>query len=291
VSEKPEDPHIEYPFDHAVINVRDALDEAVTIFTRLGFRVTPRGFHTLGSINHLIVFGTTYIELIGFPTASASVRAELSAAKTGLNGLVFRTQNAQVSGAQARARGAPVGDAQQFSRPVDLRDEADAATSGHLNHDSKRWPDAVFRTARAEPGFGPGGRLYFCEHLTPELVWREPWRAHPNAALELSRVRIESNDLPKTARQFSELLGARSVRRDGATALISAAPVLIEVRDGAREFMRGVQIKVSSLARTRAYLSQRAVPFTEQPAKANSRALLRVAAEQAGAVEFEFSEA
>jgi len=46
-------------FDHAVINARDHMDEAVAYYRRLGFQLTPRGRHTLGSINHLAIFYTT----------------------------------------------------------------------------------------------------------------------------------------------------------------------------------------------------------------------------------------
>ncbi len=281
-----------YPFDHAVINVRDALDDAVNTFSGLGFCITPRGFHTLGSINHLMIFGTTYIELIGFPANSPSVRAELSAAKIGLNGLVFRSTDAQASGEAARARGAPVGQAQQFSRPVDLRADASAALRSGTGSDAGNWPDAIFRTARAEPGFGPGGRLYFCEHLTPELVWRDDWRTHPNSAVELSRVFVETDDLQRTERQFAQLLGERAVHRAAGTVTINAAPVVVEVRQGERELMRGVRIKVKSLAQTRDCLSRLGVAFSEQPAStlASGQAVLTVSATQAGAVEFEFAE-
>ena len=42
--------------DHVVINVRADMDAAVIEFGNLGFTITPRGFHTLGSINHLMIF-------------------------------------------------------------------------------------------------------------------------------------------------------------------------------------------------------------------------------------------
>ena len=286
----PQAPGTRFPFDHAVINVRDALDDGLRTFSRLGFLVTPRGFHTLGSINHLMIFGTTYLELIGFPAGNPSVRAELRAASPGLNGLVFRSRNAQASGEEARARGAPVGDAQQFSRPVDLRVDAAQALASSAPVDVASWPDAVFRTARAEPGFGPGGRLYFCEHLTPELVWRDEWRAHPNAAIELSRVTVESNDLEKTAMQFEQLLGAAAIHRSASLVTVTADPVVIEIRQGPQAFMRALRIKVSSLARTKACLTRLGVPFLETAATAQEAARIGVAAIDAGAVEFEFSE-
>ena len=58
--------------DHVVINVRDRIDAGAETFRRLGFTLTPRGYHTLGSMNHLAMFGTEYLELIAAPATPAS---------------------------------------------------------------------------------------------------------------------------------------------------------------------------------------------------------------------------
>ena len=47
--------------DHVVINVKDDMDLAQLVFSNLGFTLTPRGYHTLGSINHLMMFGSDYM--------------------------------------------------------------------------------------------------------------------------------------------------------------------------------------------------------------------------------------
>src|SRR4026207_672044 len=52
--------------DHVVILVRD-LDCARDTYQRLGFTLTPRGHHRLGSKNHCIVFGSDYLELLAVP--------------------------------------------------------------------------------------------------------------------------------------------------------------------------------------------------------------------------------
>ena len=49
--------------DHAVIAVRD-LDAAAAQFAALGFTLTPRGFHSIGSQNHCVMLGSTYVELL-----------------------------------------------------------------------------------------------------------------------------------------------------------------------------------------------------------------------------------
>jgi len=52
--------------DHVVVDVRDRIDEAMHCFASLGFLLTPRGRHTLGSVNHLAMFESGYLELLGF---------------------------------------------------------------------------------------------------------------------------------------------------------------------------------------------------------------------------------
>ena len=37
--------------DHIAINVKENMDKAYELFTELGFTLTPRGYHSLGSIN------------------------------------------------------------------------------------------------------------------------------------------------------------------------------------------------------------------------------------------------
>lgn len=48
---------------HAIVCVRD-LDEARATCTRPGLALTPRGGHSLGSSDHLAMFGADYLELL-----------------------------------------------------------------------------------------------------------------------------------------------------------------------------------------------------------------------------------
>jgi len=140
--------------DHVVIDVRDRIDEARRCFESLGFQLTPRGRHTLGSVNHLAMFATDYLELLGFADGGAT-RPEIVRFPVGLNGLVFKTADADSVHDQAAAAGLPILPVQSFSRPVEL----DGGTQ-----------DARFRTTRLDPAQVAMGRVYFCEHQTPDLV-------------------------------------------------------------------------------------------------------------------------
>ena len=190
-------------FDHLVINARDRLDEAEACYRGLGFTLTPRGYHTLGSINHCAVFGTDYLELVGIGTHAKEVRGELLRFPEGLNGIVFATNDAAALYATLAAAGAPVEPPVDFSRPVDLG--------------GGRTEDARFRVVRVKAEATSYGRVYFCQHFTPELVWREEWLDHPNGAISIARAVILARDPDKTAILYRQLFGDAAVKpvRDG----------------------------------------------------------------------------
>jgi hypothetical protein len=178
--------------DHVVVNVRDRLDAGQACYERLGFTLTPRGYHTLGSMNHLAMFGTHYLELIA---AGPNQRSDILDAPLGLNGLVFATESCARTYDALTASGVEMRPAQQFSRPVALPSGSE---------------DATFRTTHFP--YAPFGRLYFCEHLTRDLVWRDEWRQHPNGAIGISRFVVAARDSRPLAELFARSFGAAAVR-------------------------------------------------------------------------------
>jgi hypothetical protein len=182
--------------DHVVINVRDRIDEGAETFRRLGFTLTPRGYHTLGSMNHLAMFGTDYLELIAARPGDTG-RPEIMAAPEGLNGLVFGTEDSAATYTAMQSAGVPVFPPGEFSRPVALPEGT---------------RDAVFRTVRLMPEVVPVGRLYFCHHFTRDLVWRDEWRHHANGATGVARAVIAANDPLEFGGLFARMFGADAVR-------------------------------------------------------------------------------
>ena len=183
--------------DHVVVNVRDQIDAGAEAYRRLGFTLTPRGYHTLGSMNHLAMFGTDYLELIAAPPGDTR-RPDVLGTPFGLNGLVFGTEDsASVHAALAQA-GVPSGPPLEFSRPVTLDD----GSSG----------DATFRTVTLTPGTVPAGRIYFCHHFTRHLVWRDEWRHHANGAIGVARAVIASRTPDASGAVFARMFGHDAVR-------------------------------------------------------------------------------
>ncbi len=177
--------------DHVVVNVRDQIDAGLETYRRLGFTMTPRGYHTLGSMNHLAIFGTEYLELIAAPTGDTR-RGEILAAPFGLNGLVFGTEDSASVYAALHDAGVPVEPPLEFSRPVELTDGP---------------RDATFRTVRLTPGAVPVGRIYFCHHFNRDLIWRDEWRHHPNGAIGVARAVIAARDPSSLGQLFARMFG------------------------------------------------------------------------------------
>lgn len=189
-------------FDHFVVNTRVDMDQAEAVFRSLGFTITPRGYHTLGSINHLMMFGTDYLELIGMPEGSEIKRPELVDAPLGLNGLVFKTDDVDETFAELEALGMAGDPPKAFSRPVDIEG-------------GKK--DASFRTVAARTGVFPAGRVYFCEHGTPDLVWRSEWQRHANGATGVAEFVVVSEDFEQESENYAKLIGATAKRENGSS--------------------------------------------------------------------------
>ncbi|MEZ5825677.1 MAG: VOC family protein [Geminicoccaceae bacterium] len=66
---------------------------------------------------------------------------------------------------------------------------------------------AQFSVARVPPVAMPEGRIQFCQHHTPELVWREPWRTQPNGWLALNDVLLCVEDAEAVAARYAAFTG------------------------------------------------------------------------------------
>jgi hypothetical protein len=245
--------------DHVIVNARDALDDSAALWKRLGFQLTPRGHHTLGSSNNLAILGTDYIELLGVTRPGG--RTDVMEWPAGLNGLVFKTTDSDGVYTTLSEAGVPILPPQAFSRPVDMGD---------------RSGDAAFRTVRLEKDASPAGRMFFCHHLTPDLVWHDPWRRHPNGAVGLQGMLIAAEDPAAYAALFRLMFSEHAVRDTpdgfalaaGLATVEVATPDALAVRlgdamppmDGRAAIMAALIVRTASLKTTRAALQDGGLP-------------------------------
>ena len=167
--------------DHIAINVKENMDEAYKLFSELGFTLTPRGYHTLGSINHSMVFKNDYLELIGTPKGKPITRQELKKAEIGINGLVFKSDNIKKTYQHLINMKLSNFPPRYFSRPVEING---------IEREAK------FETVSIKDNIFKAGRIYFCNHLTPNLVWIPKYKSHKNNVLGITEITIiDSNPL------------------------------------------------------------------------------------------------
>jgi catechol 2,3-dioxygenase-like lactoylglutathione lyase family enzyme len=184
--------------DHVVLVVRD-LEAAHDAFRGMGFTVTPRGHHTLGSQNHCIMFGHDYIELLwspeGNPHPSRQYYTEFARTGEGLAAIALKTDNVKGAYTEMLWAGFAPSDPAEFSRPVEVREGM---------------RDARFRASMAALDRTPGGRIFVIEHLTRALVWRPEYLEHPNGAKEIAAVAIVAADVAATAQPYERLFDRRA---------------------------------------------------------------------------------
>ena len=140
------------------------LDAAAAAFEALGFTLTPRGDHSIGSQNHCIMLGSTYLELLASPVEHPWLDYYRRVGE-GLAALALSTSDADATHAELKSKGA--------RPPMDLSRPVEGGV-------------AKFRLVQVEGS----PQVFFVQHLTRELVWRPEWQSHANGARELEQVSL-----------------------------------------------------------------------------------------------------
>jgi hypothetical protein len=189
--------------DHALILVR-SLDAAKATMERLGFTVSPRGYHSphMGTANHTIMLRDDYFELLGIaqPTEhNKHWRARL-ARREGLGAIALRTPDARMAAGELRAAGIAAGEPIDFSRPVELP----GGTHG----------EASFTTCALPEDAMPGIPAFVCGHHTRELVWLPTLQRHANTAVGLASLTVLVADPAGIAASYRRMFGTKNVSGD-----------------------------------------------------------------------------
>lgn len=206
-------PHVQ-GIDHVVVLVHD-LDKAKRAYARMGFTLTPRGFHTLGSQNHCLMFGTDYVELLAVPRPHPAMQyfTDFLAKGEGLGAIALATADAAGLQAGLAADGFAADAPLDFSRPVEGLGEA------------------RFRIVQLPPAASPGCRMFACQHYTRDVVWRPEYQRHENGATAIAALAIVAEDVEGAAAAYGGLLGARPQKiEEGLLVQTGSAPVAVASR-------------------------------------------------------------
>jgi hypothetical protein len=163
----------------------------------MGFTLTPRGQHTLGSQNHCVMFGQDYFELLMVPQRlpGREYYFDFVGVGDGLAAIALKTDNARGAYGELSAAALAPTEPVDFSRPVSLPD-------GMRN--------ASFRTTQLGREHTPGGQVFVCQHFTRSVVWRPECLVHANSSVGLGAVAIVSQDVPATAAAYERLFDVKA---------------------------------------------------------------------------------
>ena len=182
--------------DHAVIATRD-LDTTQDTFRRMGFTLTPRGRHTLGSVNHCVMFERDYFELLMVPQRlpGREYYYDFACIGEGLAAVALKTDNARGAYGELTAAALACSEPVDFSRPVQLPEGANTAS---------------FRITKLGLEHTPGGQVFLCQHFTRDVVWRPEYQTHANTATGLAALAIVSADAGASAAAYERLFDVKA---------------------------------------------------------------------------------
>jgi hypothetical protein len=195
--------------DHVGLFVPD-MSRAARAFERLGFRLTPFSpqRHRLapgaplvpaGTANRLAMLEVGYVEILT-PIANTPIARQLREAidrYPGLHLIAFGTGDADAAHAHLAGNG--------FAPQPVIRLERTVETEAGEGL-------ARFSVVRVPPGSMPEGRIQFCQHHTPALVWQPRWLEQPNRACKLTDLLLSVSDPAEAAERFGRFVDRAAKR-------------------------------------------------------------------------------
>jgi hypothetical protein len=261
--------------DHLVIAAHD-LDALSDLYRRLGFHIGARNHHPWGTINHIVQFSGSFLELIStgpafrMPAEDDSVWgfagfvARYLERREGLAMLVLESSDAKADHADFSARGIVKGVPFSFARKGRRPDGSDV--------------ELAFTVAFAGSPALPEQGFFVCEQHYPENFWNPEFQKHPNAVTGIAAVLMVAPD-PGPLMGFLEAFsGSGPSRPISAGRAVDTGRGRIEVvTEGGVRALAGsaarpagpqpafaaVRFSSRDLAATRAALGAGRVPFTE----------------------------
>src|SRR5437763_8451954 len=196
--------------DHVIIGVRD-LERARMGWTRLGFTLTPRGRHLgQGTANYCIMFARNYLELLGFVTRDdyAHRLEAFLARREGAMSVAFAPAgSAENAAAALAALGLHPSEPRALGRQLELPEGTIVPR---------------FSLLTLPPEETPALDCFLCAQLTPELVRRPEWLAHPNGVIGLRAIYVVRAETATLLPAYDRLFGIHEVTTTDAVADVRA---------------------------------------------------------------------
>jgi len=215
--------------DHVAHFVPD-LAAAGTLLETLGFAPTPVSNHQVsgkpaGTANRCLMFERGYIEILS-PTLDTP------------NAQRVRAHMARYSGIHLCSFGTPAAEAEH------LRLEAHGFAPEpvvHLQRKNELENLLRFSVVYVPPEAMPEGRVQYCEHLTPQLLWNEKALGHDNGVTGLAAVYVVADDPAETAARWARFAGLLPFpEEDGVFLKTARGKIFVATREVLSRFIENV---------------------------------------------------
>jgi catechol 2,3-dioxygenase-like lactoylglutathione lyase family enzyme len=254
--------------DHVLVGVND-LEAARRIWRALGFTLSPRGRHIgWGTANYCIMFPGDYIELLGVidPTQFTNNLNRFLEVRDGLLGLALRSRNVETVARALTAGGVALQGVKDLARTLELPE-------GEVR--------PAFKLVHLPASVTPGVTSFVCQHLTPELVWQDPWLRHQNGARGIAAVTAVVADPSTVALPYGRLFGFDrvSVGEDWVQVDSGRGTLIFTTQDGLQRlypwldevprhpapWLAALRLAADDLSSTAAYFSRAAIAVRRGP--------------------------
>lgn len=193
------------PLDHVIVAVRD-VEAGIGTFERLGFNPSPRMFHSFGTSNSLVMFGRTFIEILGdFDRAPEGTVRDLGAGIEEQEGLVqaaLLSTDVAADHQAFDAAGLAPPPAGTFTRDVPMPD----GTTGEV----------LCSVAFAPYPASPMLACFVSHQHRPQFVWIPEWQLQPNGVVDIVGITFRVDDV-STHRGYLEAVVGATLDDDDAT--------------------------------------------------------------------------
>jgi hypothetical protein len=167
----------------------------LTPFSPQSHRLDPQGpLVPAGTGNRCVMLEAGYVEFLT-PTGATPVADQLRKAiqrYVGVHLIAFGTAAPDIDYGRLVDQGFQPTTPVALQRPISVENGEDTAR---------------FTVVRVPPGTMPEGRIQYCQHHTPDLVWQDRWLKHANGATALTEVLVCMENAVETARRYSRFSG------------------------------------------------------------------------------------
>lgn len=181
------------------------IDSASGALEKLGFTLTPFSAQShraepggpltpAGVSNRCAMLRYGYLEFLT-PTGDTPIANQLRTAikrYVGAHLIAFGTAAAEADHARLAKGGFSPLDPLPLQREIDTSEGRETAR---------------FTVVRVPPGTMAEGRIQYCQHHTPQLLWQERWMNHANRATALAGVILRVADAQEAAQRYARYAG------------------------------------------------------------------------------------